>query len=423
MQTFLIKKIVQNRDKIESWLSSYEDPKKIPLYLSTDIRNAGFKASVVDSNLFPSGFNNICEVDVDEAADILRKSLLCKKPGTRNILLVVEEHTRNKWYLENVHTLKTIIEKAHFHVSITTPNENIFENQAQRSLVTQKGNSVTLLNPRSVLYDPSGKKPANFFDLIVLNHDLMNQIPESLRATHLSTYPSMYAGWHSRLKSIHFKFEKELLQEFSSLTQLDPWFFSCLDEPVGSVNIHEESDRERLFERASKLFSKIESKYEEYNIKAKPFIFLKADYGTYGMGVLSVSDPLQIKNLNRKTRNKLHKGKGTSPVTSYLLQEGVPSIHKVDQMSAEVCLYQIANQYVGSFYRIHENKSNLENLNSPGMQFRSIGKDVDAPCGDTLEKDLLDLYQVLSRIAGIACMKEIDRLEECSLDHEICVSH
>ena len=419
MQTFLLNRIIKYQKAIESWLTTYEKSEKIPLYLSTDIRDAEFKTSVVDSNLFPAGFNNICEADLDQAATIFRQRVLSHNPNAKTILLIMEEHTRNKWYLENIHTLKIIIIKAGFEVTITTSRAEIFENAQEITLISEKKQSLSILNPTIALTKESNTK----FDFVVLNHDLINDIPYLLQQANLETNPSMYAGWHSRLKSKHFIFEEQLLKEFCSITKLDPWFFSCLDISVNSMNINEEVDRNTLSECASELFSQIQKKYDQYRINSNPFIFLKANYGTYGMGVLSVSNPSQIQELNRKMRNKLYKGKGTSVITSFLLQEGIPSIHKVDQMSAEVCLYQISNQYIGSFYRIHENKTDLENLNSPGMQFRSIGRDINAPCGDTLDKDLLYSYQILSRIAGVACMKEIEEIEKQSKKYEVCISH
>ncbi|MCA9405869.1 MAG: glutamate--cysteine ligase, partial [Candidatus Omnitrophica bacterium] len=58
---YLIEKIKKNQAKIHQWLESYEGAKELPLYSSVDIRDAGFKMSVVDTNIFPAGFNNLCE--------------------------------------------------------------------------------------------------------------------------------------------------------------------------------------------------------------------------------------------------------------------------------------------------------------------------------------------------------------------------
>src|SRR6185295_15752932 len=129
----------------------------------------------------------------------------------------------------------------------------------------------------------------------------------------------------------------------------DPWLFSCLSTVVEGVDINEEADRKKLSAAAEKLFADITAKYREHEINEKPFIFLKADSGTYGMGVLSVESPSEILELNRKQRNNLHKGKNGQVITRFLLQEGVPTIHRVDENPSEVCIYQIDNNLVGGF--------------------------------------------------------------------------
>mgnify|MGYP000918984348 CR=1 FL=1 len=46
-------------------------------------------------------------------------------------------------------------------------------------------------------------------------------------------------------------------------------------------------------------------KYKEHKIKETPYIILKSENGTYGMGVIKIESPDQITSLNRKNRNKL----------------------------------------------------------------------------------------------------------------------
>ena len=45
--------------------------------------------------------------------------------------------------------------------------------------------------------------------------------------------------------------------------------------------------------------------YQEYGIESEPFVIVKADAGTYGMGIMTVKDASEVKNLNRKQRNKM----------------------------------------------------------------------------------------------------------------------
>ena len=50
------------------------------------------------------------------------------------------------------------------------------------------------------------------------------------------------------------------------------------------------------------LLTKVRKKYKEYGINEKPFVVVKADNGTYGMGIMTVRDVKDLDQLNRKTQ-------------------------------------------------------------------------------------------------------------------------
>ncbi len=56
----VIEKIRDNQEAVLVWLTKLEGDNELPLYSSVDIRDAGFKIAVVDTNIFPAGFNNLC---------------------------------------------------------------------------------------------------------------------------------------------------------------------------------------------------------------------------------------------------------------------------------------------------------------------------------------------------------------------------
>ena len=110
--------------------------------------------------------------------------------------------------------------------------------------------------------------------MIILNHDLTTGIPNVLQQTQVPIYPSIQAGWHSRLKSNHFSVANTLLDEFASMIDIDPWFFSCLYTAVESVDINTGSDRERLHAAVKRLFETIQEKYDIHKIDKNPLYFL-----------------------------------------------------------------------------------------------------------------------------------------------------
>ena len=54
-------------------------------YCSVDLRDSGDKIAPVDCNLFPAGFNNICEIDLGCAPDIFKTGIqrIARDVGTR----------------------------------------------------------------------------------------------------------------------------------------------------------------------------------------------------------------------------------------------------------------------------------------------------------------------------------------------------
>lgn len=59
-----------------------------------------------------------------------------------------------------------------------------------------------------------------------------------------------------------------------------------------------------LAEAVERVLAKIQAKYDESGIADKPFVIVKADAGTYGMGVMSVKSSDEVRGLNRKTATK-----------------------------------------------------------------------------------------------------------------------
>lgn len=384
-QSLCVPCIQRQQGRIHQWLLSHEKL-YTPFYTSVDIRDAGFKIAVVDTNLFPSGFNNLCEHGLADAQTFIKKAILTRVPKASRILIVTEEHTRNISYSENVHILQEIITKAGFGTKIATLKE--------------------------IKQDEAG------FDMIIMNNDLSAGIPEELKQIKIPIFPSIHAGWHARLKSEHFRRANALIKEFAHIVGLDPWQFSCLYEVVDHVDINNESDRQRLYQAGVKLFEEIQNKYQQHGIDSKPFVFIKSDSGTYGLGVVPIEDPGQILELNRKKRNDLVYGKGAQNITHFLLQEGVPTIHRIEGHPCEVCIYQIDNNFVGGFYRYHETKGSRENLNSPGgMAFQKMCPHLDKygkDCGLEHNLNIFDIYRILGRIAGAAAGQEIKELDSRS---------
>ncbi len=412
--------IIDDRVALHAWIDSLEQKDSLPLYTSVDIRNAGFKFSVVDTNLFPAGFNNLCRLGLESASFFLKEAISARVPGGSRILLVIEENTRNKWYLENVYTLEKMIQEAGFNVCIASflgQEPDLCDEFGYLNLETAQHHVIKVHCLKHVMTCLDDQRC--LFDLIILNNDLTAGIPDVLRRSNIPIYPSIQAGWHSRLKSHHFREAERVITAFSDRLSLDPWLFSSLFKSATIASIHSLFDRENLMDLASDLFKDIQLKYDEHGISEKPFIFLKSDSGTYGMGVLPLESPQDLLSLNRKDRNKLAVGKGSQVITKLILQEGIPSISSIRGHVSEVCIYQIANHFVGGFHRFHDAKTDRQSLNSQGMTFQKICESrsgcpytaIPEGCGDGLD-EYIEVYKILARLSGIAAHREILYLED-----------
>ncbi|MBZ0167760.1 MAG: glutamate--cysteine ligase, partial [Candidatus Omnitrophica bacterium] len=369
----LIERVRAKQSLIHDWLTSYEGSNELPIYSSVDIRESGAKIAVVDTNIFPAGFNNLCEHGQADAVKYLKAAIERRVQGCKNILIIAEEHTRNTWYLENIRILQQITQQAGYNVKVATfltIQPEFCEKTRFVELETATGHPVRVHCFRKILEDYEAGREN--FCLIILNNDLSTGIPDILTRAKVPIYPSIAAGWHSRLKSHHFAHTADLMAEFAHMIDVDPWLLSCQFREVRDIDINVDTDRHHLADVATELFTEITQKYKEHHIQDKPYIVLKSNSGTYGMGVVAIEEPQDILEFNRKKRNSLSVGKNSQAIHQFLLQEGVPTIYNIAQQVSEVVIYQIENNLVGGFYRRHGSKGQRDNLNSKGMTFQTI---------------------------------------------------
>jgi len=101
-------------------------------------------------------------------------------------------------------------------------------------------------------------------------------------------------------------------------------------ERCGKIDFRGRQGEECLEGYVSEMLDDIRAKYKEYGITQQPFVIVKADAGTYGMGIMTVRDPKELAELNRKTRNKMSVIKDGQEVSEVILQEGVPTYERVN---------------------------------------------------------------------------------------------
>jgi glutamate--cysteine ligase len=381
-----------------------------PFYASVDLRNAGYKLAPVDTNLFPGGFNNLSAplmpLCVQAAMAAIEK--IC--PDARNLLLVPESHTRNQFYLMNVARLQTIFRQAGLNVRIGSLLPEI---TAPTRLELPSGQTLTL----EPLRRSGNRLGLDGFDpcVILLNNDLSAGVPDILRGlSEQVVVPPLHAGWTTRRKSHHFRAYDQVAEEFGAQLGIDPWLVNPYFAVCGKVNFQERQGEECLAANVDFLLTRVRAKYQEYGVTERPFVIVKADAGTYGMGIMTVHDAAEVKGLSRRQRNKMSVVKEGLQVTEVIIQEGVRTFETINEAVAEPVVYMIDRYVVGGFYRVHRERGRDENLNAPGMRFEPLAFETgcclpDPCCSPDAPPNRFFAYGVVARLALLAASLELEQ--------------
>lgn len=406
------RRILDAMSEIEHWFRLKWQDHTPPFYGSVDLRNAGFKLAPIDTNLFPGGFNNLSEDALPCAVQAAQVAVERACPDARRLLLVPERHTRNVHYLSNVARLVRILSSSGLAVRVGSLSEEI---TAPTAISLPGGDSLRV----EPIHRTGRRVGVADFDpcVVLLNNDLSAGLPEILQDLDPSQtlLPPPHAGWAVRRKSQHFACYDDVAAEFSQLIGVDPWTINPLFARCGEVDFRDTASNDCLVSQVDMLLTAIREKYRTHGITQKPFVIVKADAGTYGMGIMTVHDASEVASLNRKQRNKMAVVKEGLQVSEVIIQEGVPSYETVEHGVAEPVVYMIDRYVVGGFYRVHPDRGIDENLNAPGMHFVPLAfhcscnlPDRRAGPGESALNRYY-VYGVIGRLALLAAALELER--------------
>jgi glutamate--cysteine ligase len=406
----LEQRVLESSPAIERWFRLEWMEHTPPFYSSVDIRNAGFKLAPVDTNLFPGGWNNLTEAMLPLAVQAAQAAIEKICPEARNLLVIPENHTRNTFYLSNVAQLKRIFHMAGLNVRIGSVDPEIKEPTV---VDLPHGEQITL----EPVIRSQHRLGLKHFDpcTILLNNDLSAGAPGILEDLHEQyLLPPLHAGWSVRRKSRHFQSYEEVSKRFGKLLGIDPWLINPMFAKCEDVSFAEGADMECLATNVDALLAKIKRKYKEYGIQEKPFVIVKADNGTYGMGIMTVRDAKDLETLNRKTMNKMSVVKDGQAMKDIIVQEGVMTYERVNDAVAEPVVYMMDRYVVGGFYRMHAERGVDENLNAPGAGFVPLAFDSSSHLPQPGVKpgasapNRFYMYGVVARLAMVAASYELE---------------
>jgi glutamate--cysteine ligase len=384
--------LLQQYEKVEQWIKNEYLLSQPVIYSSVDIRNSHFKSAHVDNNLFPAGFNNFSNEQLKIASVSFKNYIEKNFPQTKKIIILPEFHTRNPFYIDNLLAIKKIIEFALFEVRF------IFTDLQEKkiNLVGAKNDELTIdnyniIDGEIILND--GFKA----DLLLVNNDMSGGTPDFITNLSIPVVPNIINGWQHRSKYNHFMQYKKLIHKFCTDFGYNDFFLSTEVEQFKNINFRDADCLKDLAVKIDEMIAKISKNYKEHGINDQPYLFIKADNGTYGMGIMTVNSGADILNINKKIRIKLQSLKNGLENSTILLQEGVTTIDNIDGYSAEPMVYLMNCDVFGQVYRVHKDKNNHGNLNSKGMFFSE---------SNVVNKENIYLNSVLSRLSTIAAGRE-----------------
>ncbi|GFZ78118.1 glutamate--cysteine ligase [Rickettsiales bacterium] len=384
--------INQKGADIDAWIEEKQSALQPIFYNSIDIRYSGHKIAPVDFNFFPAGFNNIGIKSQVRAAAEIRKFLEHQYPDAKKILLISENYTRNLKYLDNIHTLAKLITEAGYEARCGAVGQS-----QSKILKLKNGGTIkigSLIKEDSTIKTTRGFTP----DVIIMNSDMTQGMPETLRNIKQPITPPTKLGWFQRSKSTYFAMYDLVLQDFCLMHELDPWLLSAIFHECPNVSFKEKQGIEQVADIAEKTIEQIKERYRQHQIKSEPYVFIKPNNGTYGMGIMTANSGEEIMAINKKIRNKMHKIKANITVDSVIIQEGIPTIDRIGKAPAELVSCLINNELVSCLYRANDRRDKFANLNSLSATLQKA---------DNLTTEQIKALRLISKIAVLAAAKEM----------------
>ena len=407
----LERQILCQKEEIENWFQAQWKKTLPPVYGSVDLRNSGFKLAPVDMNLFPAGFNNLNPAFLPLSIEAARLAITSAVSGAKKVLLIPENHTRNLYYWGNIKNLLNVLTKAGFDVRIGT----LLPDYAEPGYITLTSGEKIMLE--TFLREGDKIRLRDFMpDVVLLNNDLSDGIPDILKNLQQVMLPPPELGWNQRSKTEHFQHYANVCDEFAKLIAIDPWFIAPLFRQCGEIDFMQMEGEACLVNNVEKLLADIQKKYDEYEITCKPYVVVKADAGTYGIAVMMARNVDDVRSLNRKQRTSMSKSKGGQPVNRVIVQEGVYTFETwgPDNAVAEPVVYMWGQRVVGGFYRVHKDRGIDENLNAPGMHFEPLAfaRPCDEPTNGAApnECNRFYAYGVIARLGMLAAAREMQQV-------------
>ena len=397
----LEQRILDSMPAIERWFRLEWMEHTPVFYTSVDVRNAGFKLAPVDTNLYPSGWNNLTPAMLPLAVQAAMVAIEKICPEAKNLLLIPENNSNNAsntFYLSSIAQLRRVFHMAGLNVRIGSIDPEIKENTP-----------IALPNGESILLEPvirTGKRLGlKGFDpcTILLNNELTKGVPGILEELHEQyVLPPLHASGSVRRKSTHYQSYEEVSKRFGKLLGVDPWLINPMFLVCTDLDLAVSVDT---------MLAKIKKKYKEYGIMDKPFVVVKSNHSSQADKQAGAGASVMM--LRQSSELKGHKDLAIFS-GELIVQEGVLTKERMNDAVAEPVVYMMDRYVVGGFYRVHANRGMDENLCSPGSRYVPLafaeGAELPTPGvkPGASAPNRFYMYGVIGRLAMLAASYELE---------------
>ena len=397
----LEQRILDSMPAIERWFRLEWMEHTPVFYTSVDVRNAGFKLAPVDTNLYPSGWNNLTPAMLPLAVQAAMVAIEKICPEAKNLLLIPENNSNNAsntFYLSSISQLRRVFHMAGLNVRIGSIDPEIKENTP-----------IALPNGESILLEPvirTGKRLGlKGFDpcTILLNNELTKGVPGILEELHEQyVLPPLHASGSVRRKSTHYQSYEEVSKRFGKLLGVDPWLINPMFLVCTDLDLAVSVDT---------MLAKIKKKYKEYGIMDKPFVVVKSNHSSQADKQAGAGASVMM--LRQSSELKGHKDLAIFS-GELIVQEGVLTKERMNDAVAEPVVYMMDRYVVGGFYRVHANRGMDENLCSPGSRYVPLafaeGAELPTPGvkPGASAPNRFYMYGVIGRLAMLAASYELE---------------
>jgi glutamate--cysteine ligase len=366
MKERIHEKLLTRCDQLDKWYLDRLQGQYEPFYASFDVRDAGFKIGNIDGNIYPAGFNNICQQDKDTSPELIQAYLKDKFPDAKNILLLSEDHLKNIYYWENVITLSDLLRDSGYTVVVGMLSPDLQEATELQSFSGKTIRVEKVFSDSGQLITAQGTP-----DLVISNNDFSNPYSD-VDFSQTKMTPLRELGWYRRKKHTYFENYNNYAHEFAEHIDEDPWLFQVQTRRFENFDVSNEESRKDLGHLVDEMILEIQKKYDQYSITEKPSVFIKNNSGTYGLGVVTATSGEEVISWNYKSKKKMKATKGGGGIGEVIIQEGIPTILTEDEAVAEPVLYMLGHELAGGFLRTHDKKGTNESLNSPGAVYKRL---------------------------------------------------